>query len=451
MLDRVVDFRSKYPNEKRIYGFGWALEEWGDGACLPTKEMIDAVSGDIPVYLQPAVAHFMWANTKALEESDITKNSVFPYGYAAKNENGELTGIVVEIDAETRMVCNAHSVPADRRKEITKPFLYMLAANGITSVGVISGETSPDSDFTDYAAYKELDEETDGGLPVRLNLIPSLGFSEDLSIAERLREAYSSDKVKVCALKQFMDGVPHIHTAFLNEPYTDDASTCGGAFNTAEVYNHVVAKANSLGFGVRIHCIGDAAVHRAIDAFAYSMQANGKGAYHNTIEHADIATDEDVTRAGKLGLVMSVQPSHLNLNMPIAEQRYGTQRRKRSYMYHKMLNAGAVLAFGTDFPCANLNPFETLYYASTRCSLYGMPQSLNPDQAVSLGESLHAYTYGSACALNREKELGTLEPDKLADLVVVDGPLFGETPAEWLNRKVQLTMTNGSVVYEKQI
>ncbi len=454
-LERLKAFREANPDEKRIYGFGWLREDWGEGAQMPTRQMLDAVVDDVPVYFQASAAHFMWANSKALEESGITRDTTFPYGYACKDENGDLTGIVMEIDAISRMVCNAHALPIDKRKEVTIPFLHILSSLGLTSISVIAGETEPVSDYVDYEAYQELDEELDGGLPVRMNLIPSMGFSGDLSKAVELRNKYNNDKVFITSVKQFVDGIPNIHTAYMYEPYRNtlesdpvqDGSWRGGSFNTQEVYNEVVTKANSLGFGVRMHTIGDAATTMAVDAYEASFEKNGLGPYRNTIEHMYYAKDEDIERMSKLDIVCSAQPSHLNIFDPIIDEFFGPERRNHMDMHRKIIDSGVTLAFGTDFPCTGLSPFETIYYAVTRCNFDGKPMSTCPEQAITVGEALKAYTSGSAQAMNRADRIGTLAPGKFADIIVLDGPMFGEDPKKILERKVELTMCDGRVVY----
>lgn len=447
-LDRVAAFRKEFPDFKRIYGFGWSLAEWGKDAKRPTKEMIDAVVSDIPVYLQPNVAHFMWANSKALEESEVGDDTSFMLGGPERGDGGELTGMVIEIAAISKMVVNAHELPMELREEITLPLMQRLNASGITSVAVVSGETFPCGSFSDYECYKSLDEKLEHGIPVRMNLFPSLGYDGDFELAEKLREKYHADKVKVCGLKQFVDGVPQMHTAYLMEPYVDDPKRRGGTFYPAGTYRDVITKANARGFGVRMHALGDAAVKFGLDAYEASYRQNPDMKVVNTLEHIDVIREEDIPRFAQLNVVASMQPSHLNLIQCYIDDYYGRERMKRAFTHRALRDEGTVLAFGTDFPCVDFDPFSTIYYAVTRCDFDGNPISENPDQAVTLGETLMAYTRGSALAINRADELGTLEPGKFADIIVIDGPMFGEKPEVFLRRKVSMTMVDGVFVYE---
>ncbi|MGI6216292.1 MAG: amidohydrolase [Coriobacteriales bacterium] len=437
------------PDLRRLYGFGWNPENWDD-PTMPTKEMLDEVFPDIPVYFQADVAHFIWANTKALEESGISKEQEFRLGGPVKDENGELTGIVYEIPAISPMVINAHDLTVEERMEITPILIRNLNELGVTSVTVVSGESFTNTTYNDYEAYKRLDETMDGGLPLRMNLYPCMGSTGDFDIVRKLRDTYNSPKVKVCGLKQFVDGVPNLHTAFLKGNYADEPVN-GNTFFPPETYAEVVTKANAEGFNVKMHAIGDQAVKIAIDAYEASYEKNRGEGYVNCIEHVDLIDDPDIDRAAACGTVMSIQPRHIILNQKSQPIVFGEERMNtKLYRYRSMVDRGCKICIGTDFPCVPIDPMVTVYAAITRADLDGTPLNGNPDEALTLGETLRGYTYGSACACGRGDELGTLEPGKLADLIVIDGPLFGEDPKAILDRKVLLTMVDGNVVFKRE-
>ncbi|HYE69817.1 MAG TPA: amidohydrolase family protein, partial [Anaerovoracaceae bacterium] len=301
--------------------------------------------------------------------------------------------------------------------------------------------------FKEYEVAAALEQE--GELTVRLHLYPSLGLDTNYEKVKSLREKYSSEKLRVSGLKQFVDGVTSTYTAYLLEPYSDNPDTVGFSNYPAELYEKCIVGANKEGFGVRLHCIGDAAVRLALDGFEKSNQQNDNSKLKNTIEHIESIHADDIPRFAQLGVVASMQPIHLILEVNEKVSRIGEERCQYEWPYKTMLENNATLAFGTDFPIAGINPFPNIYAAVTRCDERGELFGTNPKERISLAETLKAYTYGSACAINRENELGTLEAGKLADIVVLSKNIFAGSNEEILNTCVKLTVMDGQIVYKE--
>lgn len=202
-----------------------------------------------------------------------------------------------------------------------------------------------------------------------------------------------------------------------------------------------------------MHAVGDGAVRVALDAFEKSNQINDNIGNHkklrNAIEHIETIHPDDIGRFKKLGVVASMQPYHLILDQNEKIQRMGEERCKLQWPHRTMLDQEAILAFGSDFPVVDANPFLEIYAAVTRCDDSGNPTGGNPKEKITLGEALSAYTKGSAYAYGREAELGTLEVDKFADIVILNKNLFALPNEEILNCEVEMTIVDGKIVYEK--
>ena len=212
------------------------------------------------------------------------------------------------------------------------------------------------------------------------------------------------------------------------EPYSDDAENRGLPFWTQDELNAMVEKANTMGFQVGVHAIGDLGNRMVIDAFDHA-QAGKASPLRNRIEHTQIVALEDIPRIAELGLVASMQPIHATSDMNMAEDRIGPKRIRGGYAWQRMLDAGIVLAGGSDFPVELPNPFLGLYAAVTRQDRSGMPEGgWYADQALSRAEALHSFTLAAAFAARQEDRLGSLEAGKWADFILIDRDYF-EVPA----------------------
>jgi predicted amidohydrolase YtcJ len=267
----------------------------------------------------------------------------------------------------------------------------------------------------------------DGELNIRVAAMLA-GAGEVLDGFGTPLEAHGNDHLDVRMVKLFSDGALGSRGAAMIEPYSDDAENRGLPFWTQDELDMMVRKANDRGFQVGVHAIGDLGNRMVIEAFDHA-QGGKPSPLRNRIEHTQIVALEDIPRIAELGLVASMQPIHATSDMNMAEDRVGSKRIQGGYAWQRMLDAGIVIASGSDFPVELPNPFLGLYAAVTRQDRDGMPEGgWYADQALSREEALHSFTLAAAYAARQEDRLGSLEPGKWADFIVIDRDYF-EVPA----------------------
>ena len=320
---------------------------------------------------------------------------------------------------------------------------------GITSVCDLGATSLPGADLL----HPELLEEflAAGKLTFRAHLFPTM--TKDMARPKMMREKYTHPKLCWRGVKQFLDGVSSTHTAYLSEPYAN-AWYPGdrGQLTVAESdMDELVYLANKNGMSMRIHTIGDGAIHAGLNAYEKAQKALGKDpAIQNTLEHLENIQQGDIRRLAELGVMASMQPAHSMIDPAGIEADLGLERTKLMWAFRDMLDAGVRLAFGTDVPTAALNPIENVSYAVTRQNTQGLPQGgWEYHQHISLSEALEAYTWGSACAVRRQHELGALAEGMLADITVLDRDLFAVPEGEIKDAQVVLTILDGEIVYQR--
>jgi predicted amidohydrolase YtcJ len=255
-------------------------------------------------------------------------------------------------------------------------------------------------------------------------------------------------------LKAYADGTLGSRTAWMLEPYSDDPRTRGIRRIPPEELDALVLAADRAGLQVAVHAIGDAANREVLDAIEKAARATGRRGARHRIEHAQILSPADIGRFAKLGVVASMQPTHATSDLRWAEDRIGTERAAQgAYAWRKLLEAGARIAFGTDFAVEPLAPIEGLYSAVTRQSReapFAPAGGWIPSEKLTLADAIRLYTAGSAYAEFQENDKGTLELGKLADLVIWDRDLFATPPENLLTAKPLMTVVGGRVVFEAQ-
>lgn len=443
---KVLEFSKECPEEEWIIGMQWDAGYWHDKQG-PHYRILDAVIPDRPVVLFHAEGHYTWVNSKAMELAGVTEDIRDPdFGRYERDKNGLLTGILYE-DAQQIVLKEALRLTQNKKETILKEFLRLLSQYGITSVNDLF---APIDDFLqDYDLFEKLDKQ--GELTTRFHITPEL--DGNLDKAQTLRNKYESRKLQFSGLKQFVDGTVTGHTAYFLKPYSDQLDICGHPALDPELLIDRVVKADELGFRIRFHAIGDGAIRLALDAFEEAERKNGKRDSRHSIEHIEVIDQDDIERFSKLGVIASMQPDHMAASSrEVYSSIIGPEREKKVFLTKSLLNSGASLALGTDFPVSiSLNPMRQIYTAITRVDSSGNPQNTwHHEQKLTLAEALKAYTYGSAYGCFREHELGTLEAGKLADLVVLDRNLFDIPESEVLKTKVELTINDGKVVYKSE-
>ena len=448
-VQMLVDHQKTLPVEEPwVYGFGWYHVFW-DSKKLPSRHSLDKAFPDRPVLLINAEAHGAWVNTKALERAGIDRQTPDPFGgEIERDENGEATGFLYE--SATGLVGKvAFDFTPEQEMRIIR--VYMEAANkyGITS----TNDMMPyfHGNMGNAATYHMLEEE--GSLTVRVHLAPDL--IGDMDQAEDWRKTYTSDKLKINLMKQFLDGVCTTHTALMLEPYADAPDSTGYSLTDVDAIRKAVPEAHKRGFSVRLHSCGDGSARMALDFYEEAIDKYGKNQCRHAIEHCELVSDEDIARFGELGIIPSVQPEHIAITQTFAENPYpivlGEERAAQTWPFRKLLDSAGVLALGSDCPVVDNDPFLEIFRAVTRVHNDGMPQGgWNPTQRLTLEEALRFYTYGSAYLVSREHEMGTLKEGNFADLVVLDKNLFQADSWDILKTQVLLTVMDGSIVYEKE-
>lgn len=441
-VERLKEFADKNPDMERLVGQGWFPINW-DNAPLPTKHSLDAVVPDRPVYLNAADGHTVWMNSKALEEAKIPKEDDAPFAeFIDKDENGELTGTIHDDAGLEYTWVLTTGIPDDIGYETQSELLKKVTAKGITMWNDLSG-------VGEGVRYEPLERiENEGKLKVRVNISDGLNLKCDYSRAKELAKRFHSPFLQLHCIKGAFDGVTSTYTGFLQKPYADKPETCGSTAHTYEEYRDAILAANKEGLSVRLHCIGDGAVHWALDIYEESTKVNDCSEIRNCVEHIESIDWNDVPRFAQLNVVASMQPAHLPLDANEQKIRLGEERWKTGWVFKSLLEADAILAFGTDFSVVDFDPFPNIYYAVTRNGYDHKPTGNNPEQKISLYDTLRAYTWGGAYSCHREHEVGTLEQGKLADVIVLDRNLFTIDVEDIPDTKVLLTMVDGEVVYQ---
>lgn len=450
--DIVKEYAAVHQDYKRYAGFGWNMEKWQSGKQAH-KRILDEVVPDKPVYLAAFDLHTFWLNSKALEECGFTEGTQVKVGEIGKDESGALTGIVLEMEAGRPIVENMVEMSTERFQVLQKQFLGILASYGITSISDLSMNLLEDRNYQYLNEIHTLEKM--GKLSARIHVYPSLGVHEDMEMMEQLREKYHSSKFQISGLKHFIDGVTSNRTAYLLEPYQDAPNVNGKPVYEKEFYEERVAAANRAGFGVRLHTLGDGAVRLGLDIFEHVKKETSVKAgttetenYRNGLEYCETIHPSDMERFAELDVIASVQPTALPMDLQEKLVRIGRERCRYQWPFRSLLDHKAPLAISTEYPVADINPFDNIYTAVTRCYKDGTLACTNEEEKITVEEALYAYTYGSAYSNHREQELGTLEPGKLADIIVVDKNLCQCESKEILNARVLLTLMDGQVVYE---
>ncbi len=448
----MKEYEKANPDLPRLMGMGWFPANWGD-CPLPTKEILDEAFPDKPVILYCADGHTTWCNTKGLASCDIDKDSVFDFGEACKGPDGELNGILLEgaaIKSNTQM----SNFPYEILKEIYGDCFQSLAEKGITSISDITINTIGDAFLTLVGHLKELKD--NGVFTARLNLYSNMNDGDYETEKEFDKSFGDDDLLRYAGIKSLIDGVTSTFTGLMLEPYTDKPDCMGDPANyPKEYYIDCITKANAAGYGVRLHCIGDRAVRWALDAFEASNKANDnpgnvKG-IRNAVEHIETIHPDDIPRFKELGVMASMQPMHLPLDAEEKLRRVGPERDKWEWPHRSLLDAGARLCFGTDYPIVNFDPFANIYAAVARkYPTTHEPAGINPEQKVTLAEALKAYTIEGAYSYGTDDKVGTLEEGKYADIAILDCNLFDLEEDQLLDAKVERTFLGGKEVYNRK-
>jgi len=441
--ERLRRFAERQPKGRWITGGDWDHENWSP-AEPPTRALIDPVTPHHPVFVNRLDGHMGLANSLALKLAGITRATSDPAGgMIVRDVHGEPTGLLKDaaMDAVYRVI--PPPSPEETDAALGAAMRY-AAENGVTSVQDMS--VTPEV----LASYQRLLER--GELTVRVYACQPLESFERLAAIGR-RAGFGNEKLKIGGLKAFADGSLGSTTALFFEPYTDAPHTAGLPSGEMIPESKLLAKilaADRAGFQVAVHAIGDKANHIVLGMFEEAARKNGACDRRFRIEHAQHLRREDLVRFGRQGVVASVQPYHAIDDGRWAEKRIGAERARGSYAFRSLLEAGAALAFGSDWYVAPMEPLMGIYAAATRRTLDGKrPDGWVPEEKISVKEALRAYTWGSAYAAFDERLKGTIEPGKLADLAVLSDDILSVDPAKLSQARVVMTVFDGRVIYRR--
>ncbi len=466
---RIAEKARELPAGAWILGRGWDHTLWG-GQQWPTRQDLDEAAPNNPVFVQRVDGHVSWANSLALQKASLTRATPVPEGgEILRDAAGDPTGIL----KETASDLVGRVVPAPSREEKMRGLERALAEArryGITSVqDSISG-------YDTLALYREL-LATD---KLTVRIAEWLDFEQPVAELKRQRDEFAALKIdplrlRITALKGYVDGTLGSRTAAMLAPFADDAHNSGIPRRTPEELTRMIVERDAAGFQIALHAIGDRANRIALDGFEaalkqdknYEVEAFGTGkpvteagkastlarfgVVRHRIEHAQVVAPSDFARFRDLGVIASMQPSHAISDKRWAQDRLGEYRVLGAYAWHSMRAYGVHVPFGTDWPVEPINPYLGLYAAVTRQSADDEHAPVGgwwPQERITIADALRCYTAESAYASFEEKEKGQIAPGMLADLTVHSRNLLTIKPEEILQTGAVMTILGGRVVYE---
>jgi len=425
-----------------ILGSGWDQTLWPDKK-FPTRQELDEAAPDNPVFLVHISGHVAVANSMALKRTEIAPDTKNPTGGEIERDAaGNPTGMLKEAPAMEFVEQKIPDPTMEQRRKGIESVLQELAQNGVTSA-------QDNSDWEDFLVYHDLKEEN----KLTARITEWLPFTAPLGeLQNRRSEGGSTDPwLKTGALELVYDGALGTRTAAMLAPYSDDPGTSGILALEPEKLKAMALERDKAGFQLAIHAIGDRANRVVLDVFEAVIRVNGVRDRRDRIEHAQVVAPEDIPRFGTLHVIASMQPSHESNDLRWAEERLGPERVKGAYAWNSLQKAGATLAFGTDYDVEPINPLRGLYACVTRELPEGGPAGgWQPQEKISLGDCIRAYTNGSAYAQFEDGKKGELKVGECADFLVLSEDITKAEPKELLKTEVLQTVVGGRTVFKKK-
>jgi len=435
----LLDFADSNQTDAWVVGRGIRY------GIVSTRQELDEIIADRPVYIGAFDGHTGWANTKALEMAGIFKDDgrEMVNGIVVRDENGLAAGELRESDAMNAVFDLVPVPDGNRKRELLKLGIKEFNKTGITSVHNMNG------DMEEMLVYAALEDSGEMNMRVYVPYhVKPETKEEDLKEAAEMAKI-QMDYVRGGAAKFFMDGVWESYTAFNVDPYADEPETKVEPIFSLEHFTRMAALCDKMGMQVAVHCCGDAAVRQALDGYEAIQKSNGKRDSRHRVEHIEVCQPEDMPRFKELGVIASMQTSHSPFSLEddlVWTKRTGPQRWHISFPWRDLKNAGAHLSLGSDWTVAPFDPMINIYVALNRKKL--APE--NPDQRLTLEECIIGYTRDAAYVEFKENEKGQIKAGYLADLVLFSHDLFEVKPEEITTAKAVMTMIDGRIVFEEQ-
>jgi predicted amidohydrolase YtcJ len=437
LVERLRQYAAGLSKGEWVLGGNWDHENW-PSQRHPSKELIDGVTPENPVFVHRLDTHIALCNSLALALAGIHRETPDPAGGKIEKDagSGEPTGILK--DNALQLVRKViPPLTRDQHKRAIHKAVAHAASLGVTSI-------QDNSSARDIELYRRLIRE--GELTVRINAwTPAEGY-RDLK-ESIICGANGLPRLRTGTVKVFADGSLGAGTALLYEPYTDAPNTRGIAIHSESDLCRLIEAIDGAGLQIAAHAIGDRAVTWVLNAFEQAFARNGHRQARHRLEHAQLVLPGDIERFRHLDIIASIEPVHCIDDMRWLERRIGT-RIHYAHPFQSFIKAGVTLIFGTDWAVEPLNPMMGIYAAVSRELPEGGPAGgWFPEEKMSLTSAIEAYTLAAAYAEFQEDVKGSIKSGKAADLVVLDRDLFEIAAPEILKTKAEMTIFDGKVVY----
>ena len=438
-IKRIADFCKSKPDDTWVMEGSWDHENWGGE--LPSKEWIDSVTGDHPLFISRYDSHMAFANSKALKLAGIDKQTVAPLGgVIVKNKDGEPTGVVK--DAAMTLVINA--IPPPTNEQLDQYFdaaAKHAVERGVTNV----------TDMNSYGGWSDLETyrrawKTDRMILRMYSFVPLANWERMDSFVQK--NGRGDDVLHWGGLKGYVDGSLGSTTAWFHQPYLDDPRTSGLFITDTALLRKWVLGADKAGLHLAVHAIGDKANDFILSVYEEALKVNGERDRRSRVEHAQHVTKQTIDQFAKLGVIASMHPYHLYDDGIWAYKRLDTNRLKGTYAFKSMKDKGVKITFGSDWPVAPIDPVYGIYSAVTRITGDGKnPNGWYPNEKLSIEDALKAYTANNAYASFLDGKIGILKEGFFADFTILENNLF-EVPKEKIKDiKAVRTVLKGKEVF----